>query len=434
MLDRGTAIVYRFCRGAMWRKRMSDNVTPPDAKLAAQVGLLVNAFGQRGIGIEVAYTPDGLLDFVCEKDAILVRDAYLDQVRNILPASAVDGDAGLINGVTLLRLGEPEITLAILDRVDAAFGAGVATPNHVLSVTAETPRPGSICPASEPEEVPVGAGPDPAVRDGDDGDGVLIYVADTGLLDDAAATHPWLAGVTGELDPLTAAPDGTPWIPPYAGHGTFVAGTARAMAPGSELFVANVFDRAGATLESDLIARMDAALNSGPDIISLSGGGNSRLDLPYLGFETFFRERLRHYKGVAFVAAAGNNSSRRPFWPAAFPETISVGALSGNWRRRADFSDFGGWVDLYAPGEWLVNAFATGTYRATEPPDAGQIRTFQGMARWSGTSFSTPMFSALIAARMTKTGQNAHQAANALKTKAQKNFIHGVGPVLLPDP
>ena len=43
-----------------------------------------------------------------------------------------------------------------------------------------------------------------------------------------ASSHSWLAGVDGDLDSRPPpAPDGTQAIPPYTGHGTFVAGVAR---------------------------------------------------------------------------------------------------------------------------------------------------------------------------------------------------------------
>jgi subtilisin family serine protease len=380
-------------------------------------------------------TANRLIDHMHTEGEILVRDEYLGRVLDVLQQPA-EADLGperirrIIAGVVLLTLDEPQATVAeALDLIDQRLGRGIATPNHVLTVSPEV----GGCPATEPQEVYDGIEPYPSVRPGSGGAGVLIYIADTGLLKDADSTHPWLAGVqAGDVDPLPSGTASEPQrIPPYAGHGTFVAGVARCLAPGADVIVTNAFSIAGSQLESDLVPRLEAAIGLGADIFHLTIAAPTRNDLPLVAF----REWLGHlgqYGGAVCVAPAGNEDSRRPYWPAAFSDVISVGALGGDWRGRASFSNFGGWVDVYAPGRNLVNAYATGSYTCYVSPYTNQVRNFYGMAKWSGTSFSTPIVTGLIAARMSDVGENARQAATDLLAEARAQAIPGLGPVLLP--
>jgi predicted nucleotide-binding protein len=398
----------------------------PLTALDAQTSLILSGIPGVEAGLEdaAAWPPDwaeaGYFDYLYRERTVLVRDADVDRVRAIVRSLPVEHDNKL-RGLSRLEFSDDE-TRSVEEAcraVDQALGEGVATPDHILS----------LCPATEPEEVPAAdPPPDPGVSTGPgDGNGVRVAVLDSGWLPDAAAQHAWLAGVDGEQeDPIAGNP---PRILPYAGHGTFVAGVVRTMAPGADVWVGKTFRQAGAAYESDLAAEVYEAVKAGVGVISLSFGTSSRRDNPLLGFDVL-GERLRSYPGVVLVAAAGDHDSRRSFWPAAFPWAVSVGALSANWRSRASFSNFGTWVDVFAPGEWLVNAYATGDYLCTVPPNRGQWRHFDGMARWSGTAFSASLVAGLIAARMSKAGENGRTAAAVLLKAAQARAIPGIGPVL----
>ena len=348
---------------------------------------------------------------------------------------------GATMGVILFSV--PTATLSvpqILDRLDQTVGVGVATPDHVLYVT------GYPCPATEPLPVPPGSDPvpPPGLNEGHgcscrrvpwrgcDGDGTFVSIVDTGLIDHPATQHHWLAGVHGDPEDTYMVNDlGQTIIRPYSGHGTFVAGVARSVAPKMSAYVEKGFDVVGAAFETDLKPVLEAALDRDPDVFLFTFCTPSRGDLSLKTFDELYETRIRFMKGMAVLSPAGNDGEPRRKWPAAYDWVLSVGALNTNWRERAWFTNYGKWVDVYAPGEDLINAFPDGTYITTEPP-VDQVRVFQRMAKWSGTSFSTPVVAGLIAARMSATGENGSQAAASLMRLAGNQAVPGVGAVLYP--
>ncbi len=413
--------------------------------IADEVERLIGAFRDHPDGgREITVVPvNGGIDHMYAEGEILVRDEHLDRVlevielpsRQDLERDEPDRIRRVIAGHVLLTLREPHAVVTdALDLIDQQLGRGVATPNHVLTVCPDGEE--IVGPATDPEEVYFETEPYPSGGHDGTGAGVRVYLADTGLLRDAAEGHSWLSGAEVQdpevdYDPRTPLEGDPPAIPPYTGHGTFVAGVLRTMAPAADVIVTNVFSIAGSALESDFVVRLESAFRLGIDIFQLEVACASRNDLPLLAFGEWLK-RLSDAKGAICLAPAGNSARRRPVWPAAFPEVISVGALGGDWRGRASFSNFGPWVDVYAPGRDLINAYATGSYACQVSPYAGRVRNFYGMAKWSGTSFSTPIVSGLIAARMSRTGESARQAAEVLLAEARAQAIPGVGPVLLP--
>jgi len=389
------------------------------------------------------------VDYLYREHTILTREQDADRLEDAI--GRIPGETREIQRERVPRTTHvirftlsPTETLvpAILDLLDQdpELGPGVATPDHILYVCPE------ICPATEPIEVPTGTVdpvPAPGLNAHDcpcrgvprpecDGHGVFLSIVDTGLLTNADAGHAWLTGVQGAVeDPYTVDNNGNTIIVPYAGHGTFVAGVARCMAPKASAYVERAFDIAGANYETMLPASLTDALNRNPDILVFTFCTATRKDRSLITFDDFYDSRIRYLKGLVVLAPAGNDGKQRPMWPAAYREVLSVGALSANWRDRAYFSNHGRWVDVYAPGQDLINAFPVGTYVCTEPP-VGELREFQGMAKWSGTSFSTPVVAGLIAARMSVTGENAQQAADSLLRLACSQTIPGVGAVLYP--
>ena len=385
------------------------------------------------------------VEFIYRRRTLLTRDQDLQSVLSILnpPRLTITEDEARpprageashpIPGLALVELvsdgqddpvAEARILFSALDAIEQQLGPGIAAPDHMMSVT-----PATHCPATEPDWVPGDAAPQPGIsRSCCDGRGTLVAVVDTGLVEDAPAMHPWLNGVTGQRDLLVHA-DGV--IERYGVHGTFIASIVRAMAPRAEVRVARIFEKAGALYESNIVRALLSVLDWAPDVISLSAGTHTWNHRGLLSFHVFVDGPLRECRGTVLVAAAGNDGLDWKFSPAEMEAVIGVGALGPPGDARAWFSDYGAWVKVFAPGQDLVHAFADGLYKYHELR-AGQQAEFFGMARWSGTSFSTPVVSGLIAARMSETGESAHEAAESLLRLARAQALPGVGPVLRP--
>jgi subtilisin family serine protease len=301
--------------------------------------------------------------------------------------SGKDGGGDVVRLLIGSRVDLPEL----LDELEHEHPdlAGLVTPNHwFLGAPYRHFGPGT-----EPAEPPRAASVETA-KEG--GDGAVVAIVDSGFLEEGFR-HSWLADrVECDADDFEDPDlDRNGFIDFDAGHGTFVAGCVRQVAPGSTLVVEQALDRDGLVTEADLAVQVAQALRRQPHVLNLSLGAYTRDDRAPLGLASW-EKRLREDTSVVVVAAAGNDATEDRFYPAALPWVVGVGATTEDGTARASFSNYGDWVDCCARGENLVNAYGSGRYRTKE----GAIRSFHGLATWSGTSFAAPLVAGAIAARM----------------------------------
>jgi subtilisin family serine protease len=246
----------------------------------------------------------------------------------------------------------------------------VAAPNHVYRTAGVAVRP-----------LAVREGPDPyralqwghdrlgvaASRVRGDGAGARVVVLDSA----PEVQHPELAGV--RVRALPGGPEPTP-----AAHGTLVTGVVRALenngfgiagvAPGAVLVaipicVPGAQGAADACRLYDTLRGIEAAWEEKAGVVNLAfvGPPNPLLERAV--------ERLEDL-GVLVVAAAGNEATREPRYPAAYPSVIGVGAIDREGRAY-EHGNLGASAELEAPGVEILSthpgasfAFADGTSMA----------------------------------------------------------------------
>ncbi|MEK6960416.1 MAG: S8 family serine peptidase [Nanoarchaeota archaeon] len=114
------------------------------------------------------------------------------------------------------------------------------------------------------------------------------------------------------------------------------------------------------------------AVGNGAKIVTMSLGGTYKSD-----YEEYIFKTLSD-RGIIFLAAAGNDGTVEKNYPAAYTGVIAVGATD-NTDRIASFSNYGDWVNIYAPGDLIVSDCGTSSY------------CFK-----SGTSMATPMVAGVV--------------------------------------
>lgn len=221
------------------------------------------------------------------------------------------------------------------------------------------------------------------------GAGVVVALLDTGV--DAA--HPALQGrllpgydfVAGDADPAEEPPAE---LPGAYGHGTHVAGLIALAAPDAQVLPLRTLDPAGLGDVWTQALALRYAIAAGAQVINVSFSFTERSRL----LEEVIAEatctasgtplcRTEGRTGAVVVMAAGNSGINAREWPAAtpIPGALAV-AASTEQDTLADFSTYGPWVNLAAPGEGIISAVPGGTYAA-----------------WSGTSMAAPLVSGTAA-------------------------------------
>lgn len=165
------------------------------------------------------------------------------------------------------------------------------------------------------------------------------------------------------------------------GHGTHCAGIAAAATNNAQgiaglgwdcrIMPIKVLNSSGSGTYADVAAGMTYAVNNGAKVLSLSLAGSA----PSSTLENAVNYAWNN--GAVVVAAAGNNNSTTPEYPAWYANCIAVASSTTN-DSRSSFSNYGSWVDVAAPGSSILSTYNN-----------------SGYATISGTSMAAPLVAGL---------------------------------------
>ena len=185
------------------------------------------------------------------------------------------------------------------------------------------------------------------------GSGVKVYVVDSGV----RPTHSDLVGRVASGYAGVADGMGTQ---DCSGHGThvagIVAGTTYGVAKAATVVPVRVLDCLGTGSTSGIVAGLDwiVGVNAGaPAVVNISIGGP-----PSTVLDDAVRRLIA--AGITVVVAAGNSAYNACLdSPARVTDAVTVGAVQSD-DNRAQFSNVGPCVDLFAPGASIVSAGIAG--------------------------------------------------------------------------
>lgn len=219
------------------------------------------------------------------------------------------------------------------------------------------------------------------------GAGVTVAVVDTGV----DTTHPEFQGRIVEGYNATTrngnAKDDN-------GHGTHVAGIVAAaanngagmvgIAPEAKIMPIKVLEADGSGSDAGVADGIVWAADHGAQVINMSLGGPGESKVLADAVEYALK------KGVAVLAAMGNDGSNEKSYPAAYPGVLAVGATDDK-DAAADFSQWGEWISVSAPGVQILSTFPT--YKC----NLNEYGFPQDYAVLDGTSMATPAVAGLAA-------------------------------------